>query len=331
MRNLVVCLALLAPAFAAEHRVIAESYYHTFSRTNPVLARVAPGDTVITKTVDSAGFDFKGVRRTKTHGNPLTGPFYVKGAEPGDALVVRLNRVRLNRNSGHTGYRLGTGAVLPSYVESMYPDKYKEGAVLPGRTDLVPWEIDLEQNKVRPREALSPKHRLEFEARPMLGCIGVTPAGDFTPTSGPAGPWGGNMDFNEVAEGATVMLPVFQPGGLFYLGDGHALQGDGEPIGSGVETSLDVEFTIDLRKRAGLTGPRLETGEYLVSIGAQPEFSSPLDHALQMATTDMVDWLTKDYGLDPVAAHMIIGYQARYVVVTVAGTMALKIPKRVLR
>src|SRR5215471_13502674 len=117
MRNLVVCLALLAPAFAAEHRVIAESYYHTFSRTNPVLARVAPGDTVITKTVDSAGFDFKGVRRTKTHGNPLTGPFYVKGAEPGDALVVRLNRVRLNRNSGHTGYRLGTGAVLPSYVE----------------------------------------------------------------------------------------------------------------------------------------------------------------------------------------------------------------------
>ncbi|HZT31938.1 MAG TPA: acetamidase/formamidase family protein [Bryobacteraceae bacterium] len=331
MRRFVFLAFLPALMFSAEHRVVAEHYYHTFSRSNPVLLRVAPGDRVITKTVDSAGFDYQGVRRTKTHGNPLTGPFYVEGAEPGDALVVRLERVRLNRNSGYTGYRLGGGAVLPEYVESMYPGRYKEDVVLKGRSDLVPWEIDLQRNTVRPREPLSPRARLEFPARPMLGCIGVAPAGDFTPTSGPAGPWGGNMDFNEVGEGATVLLPVFQPGGLFYLGDGHALQGDGEPIGSGVETSLDVEFVIDLRKKAGLTGPRLENADYLVSIGPQPEFSSSLDHGLQMATTDMIHWLTRDYGLDPVAAHMIIGYQGQYVVVTVAGTMALKIPKRVLR
>ncbi|HWB96679.1 MAG TPA: hypothetical protein VG672_08260, partial [Bryobacteraceae bacterium] len=89
-------------------------------------------------------------------------------------------------------------------------------------------------------------------------------------------------------------------------------------------------FTIELRKRRALSGPRVENAKYLISVGAQPEFSSSLDHALQMATTDMVHWLTKEHGLDPVGAHMIIGYQGRYLVVTVAGTMALKIPKSAL-
>ena len=82
----------------------------------------------------------------------------------------------------------------------------------------------------------------------MLGCIGVAPAGDFAPTSGPSGPYGGNLDYNKIGEGATVYLPVYHPGGLLFVGDGHAFQADGEPTGTGIETSMDVEFVVDARQ-----------------------------------------------------------------------------------
>ena len=164
----------------------------------------------------------------------------------------------------------------------------------------------------------------------MLGCIGVAPAGDFAPTSGPSGPYGGNLDYNRIGEGATVYLPVYHPGGLLFVGDGHALQADGEPTGTGIETSMDVEFVVEVKKKAGLTGPRVETADEIISIGSQAEFASALDNGLKMATTDMVEWLVRDYGMEPWAAHLLIGYQGKYDVVTVAGSMALRLPKKVL-
>src|SRR5437667_3152509 len=133
--------------------------------------------------------------------------------------------------------------------------------VRPGRDASVPWDLDLVHNTVTLREPVSSKIKLEFPARPMLGCVGVAPAGGFAPTSGPAGPYGGNLDYNEVREGSTVFLPVYHPGGLLFIGDGHALQGDGEPTGNGVETSMDVEFSVEVRKGANLSGPRLENDE----------------------------------------------------------------------
>jgi amidase len=126
------------------------------------------------------------------------------------------------------------------------------------------------------------------------------------------------------------MLPVYHPGGLLFMGDGHALMADGEPTGTGVETSMDVEFSVEVKKAAHVTGPRLETAEYLISLGAQAEFTSSLDHGLQMATTDMIKWLVNDYQLEPWAAHQLIGAVGKYDVVTVAGTMALRIPKKYL-
>jgi amidase len=127
-----------------------------------------------------------------------------------------------------------------------------------------------------------------------------------------------------------VVLPVFHAGALLFMGDGHALQADGEPTGTGIETSMDVEFSVELRKRAGLSNPRLEAPEYIVSIGSQPEFASPLDRALQIATSDMVEWLAKDYGLEPWAAHLLVGYQGKYDVITVAGSVGLRIPRSAL-
>jgi acetamidase/formamidase len=93
---------------------------------------------------------------------------------------------------------------------------------------------------------------------------------------------------------------------------------------------MDVTFTVRLVKNARLSSPRLENTDWIISIGSQPEFQSPLDRALQNATSDMAGWLTGSYGLEPWAAHLLIGYQGRYDIVTVMGTVALRIPKRSL-
>lgn len=311
------------------HQVAASTYYNTFSRSHPVLQRIRPGDTVRTKTLDASGRDEKGVQRGRPS-NPLTGPFYVEGAEQGDTLVVRFTRVRMNRDWGWTAYRLGLYSLMPESVEGIYANRYKEGQIIPERVNVVPWDLDLERQIVRLREPTSGVLKMEFPAKPMLGCVGVAPAGDFAPTSGPSGSYGGNLDYNEIGEGATVMLPVYHPGALLFVGDGHALQADGEPIGTGVETSMDVEFTVSVRKKMSLSGPRVETSEHIISIGSQPEFASSLNRGLQLATSDMVNWLTSEYKLEPWAAHLLIGYQGEYDVVTVAGSMALKIPKKLL-
>ena len=317
------------PLAAETHQLIADHYYRTFSHTNPVLKRIQPGDVVVTKTLDSGGQDARGEHKGEA-GNPLTGPFYIEGAQPGDALLVTLRKVRLNRNWGYTAYRLGLFSVTPDSIENTYPDHYKADLVRKGRDNIVPWDIDIERRMVHLREPVSGKVKLEFPAQPMLGCIGVAAPGDFSPTSGPAGSYGGNLDYNEIAEGATVILPVYHAGALLFMGDGHALMADGEPTGTGIETSMDVEFSVQVKKNAHLSGPRLETADYLISVGAQPEFSSSLDRALQMATADMVHWLVSDYQLEPWAAHQLIGAAGKYDVITVAGSMALKVPKKYL-
>ena len=330
MNRIVLAVSLIAVTASAAAdeptSVVATTYYRTFFHAHPVLRRIKPGEAVATKTVDSAGLDERGVKRSEPS-NPLTGPFFIEGAQPGDALVVRLRKVRLNRDWGWSAYRLGLFSLTPEVVEHIYPNDVHPDLVIKGRKTIVPWDLDRKANTVRLRTPKSRVHDLEFPARPMLGCIGVAPAGDFAPTSGPSGSYGGNLDYNKIGEGAMVHLPVYHPGGLLFLGDGHALQADGEPTGTGIETSMDVEFVAELKKGAGLTGPRVETADEVISIGSQPEFASALDNGLKLATSDMAAWLIKDYGMEPWAAHLLIGYQGRYDVVTVAGSMALRLPR----
>ncbi|HSV15316.1 MAG TPA: acetamidase/formamidase family protein, partial [Tepidisphaeraceae bacterium] len=250
--------------------------------------------------------------------------------EPGDAIAVTFTRMRMNRNFGFTAYRLGVYAINPEQVEGLYPNTRPRGAVLPDRENILRWDLDLAHNTVKLRDPVSKVHQMQFAAKPMLGCVGVAAPGVFGPTSGISGNYGGNMDYNRINEGATVVLPVFHSGALLFIGDGHALQADGEPTGTGIETSLDVTFTVELRKRAGVNNPRVETPESIIAVGSQPEFVSSLDRSLRVATSDMVDWLVRDYKMEPWAAHMLIGYQGQYDVVTVAGSMALRIPRSAL-
>jgi len=330
MQRLLIGLLIGAACLAAEtHEVYATRYYNSFDHRHPVLARVKAGDTIVTRIADAGGYDHLG-KKAGERGNPLTGPFYVEGAEPGDALEVRIERLRMNRDYGFTTWRIGLYALTPESIEGLHPRKYKAGAVVPERDEIVKWATDRDKGTVRLLEPKSAVHPMEFQANPMLGCIGVAAPGVFAPTSGISGPYGGNMDYNRINEGSTVLLPVYHAGGLLFIGDGHALQGDGETMGVGVETSFDVRVTVSVRKKARLQNPRVLTADWIISVGSQPEFVSSLDRSLKLATSDMVEWLAEEYKMEPWAAHMLVGYQGQYDVVTVAGSMALRIPRAAL-
>ncbi|MGH9664722.1 MAG: acetamidase/formamidase family protein, partial [Bryobacteraceae bacterium] len=200
-------VALCALPLAAEtHYVVAPKYYNTFSHQHPVLLRVLSGDTIRTKTLDSGGQDEKGDHPAKP-GNPLTGPFYIEAAEPGDALVVHFTKLVMNRNWGYSAWRLGLYSLLPESIEGIYPNRFKQDLVRKGSASLVRWDIDLDRKTVTLRDPESKRIKLTFPAHPMLGCAGVAADGDFAPTSGPAGPYGGNLDFNMLTEGASLILP----------------------------------------------------------------------------------------------------------------------------
>jgi acetamidase/formamidase len=164
----------------------------------------------------------------------------------------------------------------------------------------------------------------------MLGCIATAggPAGAPLGT-GDSSYNGGNMDFNEIVEGATVYLPISNPGALLYLGDGHAVMGDGEVTGNALETSMDVDFTVDILPGKHINGPRVETPDAIISMG----LSGSLDDAFKEATSTMADWLRQDYKLTPSEIAQILGVAAEYHVSEVADRnsgVTLKLKKSVL-
>jgi amidase len=334
MRPAILLFAAALGLAAATHTIYPDHHSRVFSAFKDPVLRIKSGDTVITRTWDSGGQDHKGVRHIQhpyvypESGNPLMGPFYIEDADLGDALEVRLDKLRLNRNFGYTSYRLSPGVLNAG--AKLYDGFHQQDAVRPGSGTLIPWDLDLERGVANPRWLDPSGPKFNLPVKPMLGCIGVAPPGERVETSGPAGSYGGNMDYNDIAEGATLYFPVSHKGAYFYLGDGHALQGDGEGLGTGIETSLDVQFTVRVHKDKRLSMPRLVNDEFLISIGSQPEFSSSMDQGLRMANTDMVNWLTEEYKLTGPEAHLLMGMVVQHKIVTYFGTMATLMPRKYL-
>jgi acetamidase/formamidase len=165
--------------------------------------------------------------------------------------------------------------------------------------------------------------------QPMLGCVGVAPPRGQAILAGDLGNYGGNMDYNQIREGVTLYLPVNQPGALLYVGDGHAAQGDGELTGDALETSMEVEFTVDLIQGKSLGGPRAENDEYIITIG----IANSLPEALQRATTQMARWLEDDYKLNPSEIAVVLGFSIHYDIAEVVDphvNVAAKVKKSVL-
>ena len=294
------------------------TFHRAFSGRIAPLLHINPGDTIKTTTVDAGGRDFKGVRRSMG-GNPETGPFFVEGALPGDTLAIKFHRIRLNRDSAGSGDRIVPSAVQAGYYRNAkFDDKFSSD-----------WKLDREANVgalAKPTERLK---NFKVKLQPMLGCVGVAPPANQSFRSGWLGSWGGNMDYNGLREGVTVYLPVYQEGALLFVGDGHALEGDGELNGDALETSMEVEFTVDLIQGKSTQGPRFESDEYLMASG----IAGSLQDALQQATTELARWLERDYKLSANESNIILGSSIRYDIAEVVDPqvhIVAKVSKAVL-
>jgi amidase len=249
--------------------------YHFGPDLTPVLT-VEPGDRVTFETLDSWSGrlrrpeDIDTVPMDPALANPATGPVAIRGAEPGDALAVRVEDIRL--------ISPGLAKIVPS------------GGILAGEVRSPVLHFVAIESGPTGEEVVFPAAfgNVRFPTRPMIGVIGTAPAGESVANLYP-GDHGGNLDVGIIGPGATVYLPVRIPGGLVALGDCHATMGDGELSGAGIDIRTDTTVTIDLVKGLHLPRPRVETADAWVTIGQAPT----LQEAVKIACRDMVDLLSE--------------------------------------
>jgi len=297
----------------ATHHFEPVAYHTTFGSHQPVL-HIASGDTVVTTTIDAGGTNAKG-ERVANSPNPQTGPFYIDGAELGDTLQVDLEYLYPNRPVGYSSALLAPHMVDPTYVSKLPEPKRVE------------WHIQPDTGTAALITPLPGLPDFSLPLDPMLGCLGVAPPDGQAISSATSGPYGGNMDYRGFTVGTTVYFPVFTPGALLHLGDGHAVQGDGEIVGTGIEISFDVRFSVRLLKGKRTHWPRGENAGSIFTMGN----ARPLDQAVQHATTEMMRWLQEDYGLDAYAASTLLGMCVQYDLGNIydpAYTMVCKLAKR---
>ena len=303
---------------AETHRLTPTQFYNTWSAAHPPALRIKPGDRVVTKTIDAGGVDWNG--QTVAMGpNPQTGPFYIEGAEPGDMLVVTFEKIETNRAMAYSGSLLSPYATTPQAI----------GARTDREARRLTWTIDKAKGVARLDQGEVQPGGLELPLRPMLGCVGVAPRGKEAIATSTPGAWGGNMDYAWMNAGVKLMLPVNEPGALLFLGDGHARQGEGEVAGTGLETSMDVEFTVDLVKKKNIGWPRLENETHVMVLGS----ARPLLEAFQIATAELQRWLMTDYGMTERGAQTFMGQATEYEVANVVDpsfTVVAKIRKTLL-
>ena len=281
------------------HRLIPSTLHNTIGNHLPALT-IASGDTVTAETADAHGFDRYG-NKTGERPNPMTGPFSVEGAEPGDALLISIRDVRMTRATGWTFDVLSPNVVDPGAVHRFRERRKTE------------WIIDTDTGRARLAEPPPALANWSVAVEPMIGCFGVAPDLGQAISTATSGRHGGNMDYRGFRPGVEVMFPVAVPGALFFLGDVHAQQCDGEIVGTGIETAAEVTFTARVLKGQKIGWPRGLNATEIFTIGN----ARPLDQALQHATTEMLDWLMADYGLDEVAASHVMGQCVRYDVANV--------------
>ncbi len=300
------------------HEFKPNRYYRTFG-THPPALTLLDGESVRTTTIDAAGVDAAGTAVAPA-GNPLTGPFRIEGATAGDTLSVKILAIRPTRTWAYSSSSLASVVVDPEYVHQL---PTTQG---PGR---IYWDVDLSELTAKPSQPLTGCEDLELALSPMLGCIGVAPEGAQSISSATSGPHGGNMDYRQIREGTTLQLPVFESGALLFLGDCHALQGAGELSGTGLEVPCEVQVEVRLSRGRRIAWPRGETKDTIFAIGN----ARPLDQATRHATTEMLRWLTEDYGLDFTAASVLIGQCADLDLANMfnpAFSVAIKLAKSVL-
>ena len=280
---------------------------YEFSRTLEPRCRVKPGETIRVESEDALSGQIRklGDRRDKVampYSNPVAGPIYVEGAEPGDELAVTIQQIE--PRDGQCSTYTGAPKALVEWLGSDVP----HGAhVCPIRDGQIHW-----------------KDRVSIPYQPMLGCIGT--ASDWgVPTTAPAGPHGGNLDLVEVCPGSTIYLPVKVPGAYLYLGDAHAAMGHGELSATGLEMAAYSTVTVDLVRRPKVSGLRVSHADFLMWIATQGNH----ERSMAEAFSKLILWMEAEYGwsrwdvydLLTHVAQISIGYYG-------SGTVGVRIARR---
>jgi acetamidase/formamidase len=241
-------------------------------------------------------------------GHILTGPVFVEGAEPGDALEVKILSIDFALDYGYNG----CSGFLPENCDRSVPQKI----------------IALD----RKRMTAEFKPGIVIPLRPFFGSMGVAPPADAgRVSSNPPGRHAGNLDNKELVAGSTMLIPVFVPGALFEIGDGHAAQGDGEVDQTAIETSLRGRVQLTVRKGMALTWPRAETATDYISMAADPD----LKVATSMAIQEMVDFLAATRGLSKHEAYQLVSIAGNVAVTQLVDRpnvgVHVKMPKNIFR
>ncbi|MEP6801842.1 MAG: acetamidase/formamidase family protein [Acidobacteriota bacterium] len=295
---------------------------YTFGGSAPI-RRIQPGTRLVSWSEDC--YDGAVTRPdqlpTKVippgHDNPQTGPFFVEGAEPGDTLAIRIEKLEPARNVGISSFFPGFGALNGTDRTAIL------GTELPETVWF--YEIDRVRGTARTRSR-DGKLAWEVPLAPFLGCLGVAPSGGEVRSTVVPDNFGGNMDCPEVRAGNTVYLGVRVPGALFSFGDGHYAMGDGEIIGTAVEGAMNVTLTVDLVKGRATPWPRIENAEWMMSVGA----GRPLEDAARVAFKDMIAWVREKTGLSEMDAYEFVSQNARAPITQMVDpqyTVLVRIPK----
>ena len=284
--------------------------HYEFSRHNEPRLRIVPGETILVEAEDA----FSGQIRTNDDrrdkiknpsSNPQTGPIWIEGAEPGDALAVKIEEIQ--PSIGQCATRTSDPRQLAEWLGDDCPHGVH---VCPIRDGQIYWSDDI-----------------TIPYTPMLGCIGTAPDSG-VPTTGPAGPHGGNMDIIETCPGNTVYLPVFVSGGYLYLGDAHAAMGHGELSASGLEMPSETKVTVDLIKDKNLPGPRIESPTEIMTVAT----GCPMERSTAQAYAWLILWMEEEFGWDRWKAYDILTHVGQISVgYYQIGTVAAKIAKRYLK
>jgi amidase len=272
---------------------VQKRYHYTIGPYADPVLHVRPGDTVVVETHDA--FEGKIVSEdTKPSEvlmvpflNPQSGPIYVEGAEKGDALAVKIHSIKPRGPQPR-----GTTCLVPYFGGLTSTDKT---ATLQDPLPEIVRKVKVTEEYVEWND------RITLPYEPFIGTIGTAPEIEAINSLTP-GNHGGNMDLPDVGPGSTLYLPVRAEGALLYLGDGHAVQGDGEVCGVAIEFATTTTMTLDLVKGWTLNWPRLENDEFIMSIGS----ARPLEDAARIAYADLVQWMVASYGFDKWDAYLLL-------------------------
>jgi len=264
-------------------QVTPESFSYVFSPYREPIARVRPGERVVIQCEDAFESRIRTAADVPSRAlagarflNPQTGPIYVEGAEPGDTLAVRIEEITPTRDFAASCLIPYFGGLTSTALTRTLQAPLEERV----------WIWKLENGQLRNDEI-----GLSLPWQPFMGTLAVAPDLEAITTLAP-GPFGGNMDVPDVCSGNIVYLPVWNEGALFYTGDTHARQGQGELCGVALEITSRVTVVFDVVKGKAILWPRIESPDRLMAVGS----ARPMEDAARIAYAELAGWLAADFG-----------------------------------